>query len=125
MAGSGGKSMSGGPIWRLAPYGGFGAVLPSIAALAARSDAFSFSPETNVIIGQVIYVAAAAFLSTIFPYGRSATPFAATLVGIGFPTIVGTAVGAARHAVPSLTARGGPGDVDSPLGWVVSSFALF
>jgi hypothetical protein len=125
VAQNAGKPTSGGPVWRLAPYGAFGAVLPSIAALAARSDAFSFSPELNVIMGQVIYIAAAAFLSTIFPYGRSATPFAAALVGIGFPTIVGTAVGAARHAVPSLAPRGGPGDVDSLLGWVVNSFALF
>jgi hypothetical protein len=56
-----------GPIWGLAPYGAFGAVLPSICAIASRSEAFTFTPDLNVFVGQVIYIAAAAFLSTIFP----------------------------------------------------------
>jgi hypothetical protein len=119
------RTSQSGPLWRLIPYGAFGAVLPSISALATRSEGFTFTPDPNVIVGQVIYIAAAAFLSAIFPYGRSASPFRAALVGIGFPTIVGTAVGAARHAVPSLTSRGGPGEAGSLIGWAVDSFALF
>jgi hypothetical protein len=122
---SGTRSNQSGPLWRLLPYGAFGAVLPSIAALATRSEGFTFTPDPNVVIGQVIYVAAAALLSAIFPYGRSATPFRAALVGIGFPAIVGSAMGAARHAIPSLTSRGGPGESGSLIGWVFNSFALF
>jgi hypothetical protein len=113
-------------LWRLAPFGAFGAVLPAIAALASRSDGFAFSPELNVMIGQAIYVASAALLSAIFPYGSQAAPFRATLVGICFPTIVGTAFGAAKVALPALAqARGGEADGVSIVGRVVDTFALF
>ena len=63
MGASTGKS---GVLWRLAPFGAFGAVLPSIAALASRSDAFAFSPELNVWIGQIIYVTSAVFFCQRF-----------------------------------------------------------
>jgi hypothetical protein len=112
--------------WRLAPFGGFGAVLPAISALGLRSDAFAFTPEPKVFIGQIIYIASAALLSAIFPYGPQATPFKATLVGICFPTIVGTALGATKIALPTLTqARGGGIDGVSIVGQVVDTFALF
>jgi hypothetical protein len=115
-----------GPFWRLAPFGAFGAVLPAILALANRSDAFTFTPELNILIGQAVYVAAAALLSAIFPYGKQATPFNATLVGIGFPTIVGTALGTAKLAVPALAqVRGGQGEDFSLVARVVDTFALF
>jgi hypothetical protein len=113
-------------LWRLAPFGGFGAVLPAVSALASRSDAFAFTPELRILIGQIIYVASAALLSAIFPYGRQATPFRAALVGICFPTIVGTALGATKIALPALTQpRGGQGDGVSIIGWAVDTFALF
>jgi hypothetical protein len=115
-----------GALWHLAPFGAFGAVLPAISALASRSDAFAFIPELRIVIGQIIYIGSAALLSTIFPYGRQATPFKATLVGICFPTIVGTALGATKIALPALTAaRGGPIDAVSVIGWAVDTFALF
>jgi hypothetical protein len=115
-----------GPFWRLAPYGAFGAVLPAILALANQSDAFAFTPKLNVVIGQIIYVTAAALLSAIFPYGSQATPFNATLVGVGFPTLVGAAVGTARFTVPALAhVRGGQGADFSFLTWVIDTFALF
>jgi|SRR2546430_17172642 hypothetical protein len=113
-------------LWGLTPFGAFGAVLPAITALASRSDAFSFTPELRVLIGQIIYVCSAALLSAIFPYGRQPTPFRATLVGICFPTIVGTALGAVKAAVPTLTqGRGDEVDGISTVGWVVDTFALF
>jgi hypothetical protein len=112
--------------WHLAPFGAFGAVLPAISGLASRSDAFAFVPELSIIIGQIIYVGSAALLSTIFPYGRQATPFKAVLVGVFFPTIVGTALSVTKIALPGLTqSRGGPIDGVSILGWVVDTFALF
>ncbi len=112
--------------WRLAPFGAFGAVLPAISGLASRSDAFAFVPELRVIIAQIIYVSSAALLSIIFPYGEQATPFKAAMVGIGFPTIVGTALSATKIALPTLTqSRGGPIDGFSVVGWVVDTFALF
>jgi hypothetical protein len=113
-------------IWRLAPFGAFGAVLPAISAVASRTDAFAFTPELNVLIGQIIYVASAALLAAIFPYGRQDTPFRATLVGICFPTIVGTALGATKVVFPTLgQARGGETDGISIVSWLVDAFSPF
>jgi hypothetical protein len=114
--------------WPLVPFGAFGAVLPAISAVAVRSDAFAFSPEPRIVIGQILYVASAAILSAIFPYGRQATPFRATLVGICFPTIVGSALGATKVVFPTLAAtKGGDGGaVDiSVVEWIVDTFSLF
>jgi hypothetical protein len=113
------------PVWRLAPYGAFGAVLPAVSSLMYRSDAFAFSPEPRVIIGQAIYVLAAAVLSAIFPYGGHARPFNAAAVGICFPTIVGTALGATRLAVPALSRGAGGADSWSIVRKIIDSFALF
>jgi hypothetical protein len=112
-------------VWRLTPFGAFGAVLPAVSALGLHSDAFSFAPELRIVMGQIVYVAAAALLSGIFPYGRRATPFAATLVGICFPTIVGSALGIAKLAIPTLAAARGEGVEHSIVGWMVDTFALF
>jgi hypothetical protein len=113
-------------LWRLTPFGAFGAVLPAILAVANRSDAFAFTPELRIIIGQIVYVASAALLSAIFPYGRQATPFRATLVGICFPTIVGTALGATKSIFPIVAqTKGGEVDGFSIVAWMVDTFALF
>lgn len=121
-----GLSEKRGTLWHLAPFGAFGAVLPAIAGVASRSDVFAFTPELRIVIGQIIYIGSAALLSAIFPYGRQATPFKAALVGICFPTIVGTALGATKIALPALTLpRGGPVDGLSVFGWAVDTFALF
>jgi hypothetical protein len=122
------KGLAGGgqvPLWRLAPYGAFGAVLPAVSSLMYRSDAFAFSPEPRVIAGQALYVLAAALLSAIFPYGRHARPFNAAVVGICFPTIVGTALGAARAAVPALSRGTGGTEGWSIVHKIIDAFALF
>jgi hypothetical protein len=110
----------------LAPFGAFGAVLPAITALASRSDGFSLTPEARIVVAQIIYGCSAALLSAIFPYGRQPTPFRATLVGLCFPTIVGTAMGAAKAVIPNLAqVRGGEVDGFSTIGWLVDTFAIF
>jgi hypothetical protein len=114
--------------WNLTLFGLFGAVLPSILAFANRTDGFAFNPEPRVVVAQALYLASAAILSGIFPYGKEATPFKATLVGIGFPTIVGTALGATKMAIPQLAGsaiRGGEGHAVSIGGWLVDTFAIF
>jgi hypothetical protein len=114
--------------WNLTLFGLFGAVLPSIVAVANRTDGFAFNPEPRVLVAQALYLASAAVLSGIFPYGKEATPFKATLVGIGFPTIIGTAFGATKIALPQLAGsaiRGGEGHAVSIVGWLVDTFALF
>jgi hypothetical protein len=115
-------------VWRLAPYGVFGALLPSIVAVANRSDGFAFTPDPHIFFAQGIYLAAAAVLSAIFPYGRDATPFRATLVGIAFPTIVGTAASVVKVSFPALvehSARGDGTSAASIVGRLLDAFALF
>lgn len=113
------------PLWQLAPYGAFGAVLPAVSSLMYRSDAFAFSPDLKIIVGQVIYVLAAALLSAIFPYGRHAAPFSAVTVGICFPTLVGSLLGSVRLAAPVITRGDGNLDGSSIVSWIVDAFALF
>jgi hypothetical protein len=114
-------------LWRLAPFGAFGALLPAIVALGSHTDAFAFTPAAGVLIGQTIYVSAAALLSAIFPYGRQATPFNAALVGITFPSIVGAAFGTARLTFPVLAQSGVRGGVAnfSSISWLIDALALF
>lgn len=113
-------------LWRLAPFGAFGAILPAVTSLTFRSDGFAFTPELKIIFAQVIYILSAALLSAIFPYGREATPFRAALVGMGFPTIIGTALSATKTIFPAVVqTRGDESHLGSIVSWVVNTFALF
>ena len=88
------------PKWKFFPYGAFGAVLPSVVAIAGKTDWFTFPANPQWLVAGLIYVLAAAFLATIFPYGRRGSPFNATLVGILFPSIVGGASSIAARTLP-------------------------
>ena len=110
----------GSPKWRLFPYGAFGAILPSIVSIAGKTDWFTFAANVQWITAGILYVLAAAILSTIFPYGRRATPFNATMVGILLPMIVGGAASIAMRTLPAgileATKSGAAQDVP---GWIV------
>jgi hypothetical protein len=114
------------PRWPLAFYGGFGSLLPQIVSIGQKTDTFTFSVRPEVVVATLIYVASAALLAAIYPYNR-ATQFKATLVGILFPTIVGSALGIAQHTLPNLpTYRGGDAtSISSATADWVDAFSLF
>jgi hypothetical protein len=86
--------------WYLALFGAFGAILPSVVSLAQKTETFTFAIRPESFVATAIYVAAAAVMAVIFPYGRRPTPFNAVLVGIVFPSIVGGAFSIAKRALP-------------------------
>jgi hypothetical protein len=113
--------------WSLSPYGAFGAVLPSIVSLIQKSEVLTVSLRPEVIGAMVIYILSAAVLAGIFPYGRRPTPFNATIVGILFPTIVGSAAGIAKHTLPlsNLGSTRSDDESSSALGDWLDAFSLF
>ncbi|SFR32778.1 hypothetical protein SAMN04488002_0200 [Litoreibacter janthinus] len=116
------------PKWKLFPYGAFGAVLPSVVSIAGKTDWFTFPTNTQWLVAGLIYLFAAAFLATIFPYGRRSTPFNATLVGILFPSIVGGASSIAARTLPEgifeATRSGATENIPSWMIWL-EAFSLF
>lgn len=111
----------------LAPFGGFGALLPSIVAVYSRTDGLTFPVEPRIIAGQAVYLLSASLIAAIYPYGRNASYFNAVLVGLGFPSLAGGLISFAKYSLPlglGGSSRGSE-DVVSSIQMIVDSLSSF
>jgi hypothetical protein len=88
-------------------YGAFGAILYDIVLFWSKR--FS-APLLRFDVGQYlavmgVYIPAAGFTATLYPYDPSPTPWQAVLVGFGLPTILSGAAALADRASRSGKAK--------------------
>ena len=76
--------------WTLAIYGAIGAIAPDILLFYSKRWTMpSLTFHWGQYIGvTVLYIVLAAFVATIFPYGRQRKPWKAFGVGVSLPVII-------------------------------------
>jgi hypothetical protein len=81
-------------------YGAFGAVLYELVLFWSKrfsAPLLTFNLWQYVVI-MAIYLPAAGFAATLYPYDPGPTPWKAVLVGFGLPTILSAAVSVSDRA---------------------------